>query len=153
MPTASLPTAQTASPPRPVRDLASATTWAPTPSSTLPSHLKLRDGEGKYLFKKTMEPLLPNDVLYRPKMGFAVPLARWFRGPLRQRVRDAVLGERLADTGWFEPAYLRQLVDRHQSGQNDFSAPLWTLMMFEGFLRQVVDAPESTGLPVPEVVA
>ncbi|MFT7724553.1 MAG: amidotransferase 1, exosortase A system-associated [Roseateles sp.] len=121
--------------------------------ATLPSHYKLRDGEGKYLFKKTMEPLLPNDVLYRPKMGFAVPLARWFRGPLRQRVRDAVLGERLADTGWFEPAYLRQLVDRHQSGQSDFSAPLWTLMMFEGFLRQVVDAPESTGLPVPEVVA
>ena len=48
-----------------------------------------------------MEPQLPHDVLYRPKMGFAVPLARWFRGPLKQRVRDAVLGERLAATGWF----------------------------------------------------
>jgi asparagine synthase (glutamine-hydrolysing) len=44
-------------------------------------------------------------------------------------------------------------VDRHQSGQSDFSAPLWTLMMFEAFLRQVVDAPESIGLPVPEAVA
>jgi hypothetical protein len=44
-----------------------------------------------------MEPQLPDDVLYRPKMGFSVPLARWFRGPLKQRVRDAVLGERLAD--------------------------------------------------------
>src|SRR5690606_25114697 len=59
--------------------------------ATLPSGLKSQGNEGKYLFKKAMEPFLPNDVLYRPKMGFAVPLARWFRGPLKQRVRDAVL--------------------------------------------------------------
>jgi len=72
-------------------------------------------------------------------MGFSVPLARWFRGPLKQRVRDAVLGPRLAATGWFNPAYLRQLVDSHQSGSSDHSAPLWTLLMFEAFLRQVVD--------------
>jgi asparagine synthetase B (glutamine-hydrolysing) len=63
--------------------------------------LKIQGQEGKYLFKKALEPHLPNDVLYRPKMGFAVPLARWFRGPLKQRVRDAVLGESLASTGWF----------------------------------------------------
>jgi asparagine synthase (glutamine-hydrolysing) len=86
-----------------------------------------------------MEPHLPNDVLYRPKMGFSVPLARWFRGPLKQRVQDAVLGERLASTGWFNPAYLRHLVEAHQSGARDYSAPLWTLLMFEAFLRQVVD--------------
>ena len=65
--------------------------------ATLPSSLKVRGGEGKYLLKKAMEPHLPHELLYRPKMGFAVPLARWFRGPLRERVRDAVLGERLAD--------------------------------------------------------
>ena len=64
--------------------------------ATLPSSLKVRSQEGKWLLKKAMEPQLPHEVLYRPKMGFAVPLARWFRGPLRQRVRDAVLGERLA---------------------------------------------------------
>jgi asparagine synthase (glutamine-hydrolysing) len=107
--------------------------------ATLPSSLKLRGREGKFLFKKAMEPLLPADILYRPKMGFAVPLARWFRGPLRQRVRDAVLGERLASTGWFEPACLRHLVDAHQDGTHDHSAPLWTLLMFEAFLRNVVD--------------
>ncbi len=107
--------------------------------ATLPSSFKLRGQEGKYLFKKALEPMLPDDVLYRPKMGFAVPLARWFRGPLRQRVRDAVLGERLADTGWFDAGALRQLVDAHQNGQRDHSAPLWTLMMFEAFLRQSVD--------------
>ena len=105
----------------------------------LPSSLKIRGQEGKFLLKKAMEPLLPDDVLYRPKMGFAVPLARWFRGPLRQRVRDAVLGPRLAETGWFNAAYLRHLVDAHQSGVRDYSSPLWTLLMFEAFLRNVVD--------------
>lgn len=108
--------------------------------ATLPSSHKVHGQEGKYVFKKGMEPHLPNDVLYRPKMGFAVPLARWFRGPLKQRVRDAVLGQRLASTGWFNPAYLQHLVDAHQSGARDYSAPLWTLLMFEAFLRQVVDA-------------
>ena len=91
--------------------------------------------EGKYLFKKAMEPHLPNDVLYRPKMGFAVPLERWFRGPLKQRVRDAVLGDTLAATGIFNRDYLQHLVDAHQSGARDYSSPLWTLLMFEAFVR------------------
>ena len=107
--------------------------------ATLPSSLKIQGQEGKYLFKKALEPHLPQDVLYRPKMGFSVPLARWFRGPLRQRVRDAVMGPRLAATGWFNAAYLRHLVEAHQSASADYSAPLWTLMMFEAFLRHVVD--------------
>ena len=108
--------------------------------ATLPSHLKIRGQEGKFLLKKAMEPQLPHDVLYRAKMGFAVPLARWFRGPLKQRVRDAVLGERLGSTGWFNRGYLQHLVDAHQSGARDYSAPLWTLLMFEAFLRQTDNA-------------
>ncbi len=107
--------------------------------ATLPSSLKIRGQEGKYLLKKSMEPQLSDQILYRPKMGFAVPLARWFRGPLKQRVRDAILGPRLADTGWFDRAYLEHLIDAHQSGARDYSAPLWTLMMFEAFLRNVLD--------------
>lgn len=107
--------------------------------ASLPSSLKLRDGEGKWLLKKTMESRLPHEILYRPKMGFAVPLARWFRGPLRDRVRTALTGGGLAETGYFEPAYLRRLVDDHQSGVRDYSAPLWTLLMFDAFLRNVVD--------------
>ena len=107
--------------------------------ATLPSSVKIRGQEGKYVFKKSMEPHLPRDVLYRPKMGFSVPLAQWFRGPLRQRVRDSVLGERLKTTGWFNTNYLTHLVEAHQSGARDYSAPLWTLLMFEAFLRQVVD--------------
>ncbi|MDS4013122.1 MAG: amidotransferase 1, exosortase A system-associated [Candidatus Accumulibacter sp.] len=108
--------------------------------ATLPSSLKLRSQEGKFLLKKAMEPSLPYDVLYRPKMGFAVPLARWFRGPLKQRIRQAVLGDRLAETGWFDQAYLRQVVDAHQSGAADHSAPLWTVLMFDAFLRNVLDS-------------
>ena len=108
--------------------------------ATLPSSLKVRGNESKFLLKKAMEPRLPSDILYRPKMGFAVPLARWFRGPLRQRVQDAVLGSRLADTGCFDHGTLQHLIDAHQSGARDYSAPLWTLLMFEAFLRNVVDA-------------
>ena len=109
--------------------------------ATLSTSVKVRGREGKYLFKKAMEPFLPEEVLYRPKMGFAVPLARWFRGPLRERVRDTLLGERLDGTGWFNMQYVRQLVDQHESGVRDFSGPIWTLLMFDGFLRNVLDAP------------
>jgi asparagine synthase (glutamine-hydrolysing) len=119
--------------------------------ATLPSSLKIRGQEGKYLFKKAMEPHLPNDVLYRPKMGFSVPLARWFRGPLKQRVRDAVLGERLRSTGWFNSDYLKHLVDAHQSGARDYSSPLWTLLMFDAFMRQVVDG-SCVSVPTGEAV-
>ncbi|MEO1766711.1 XrtA/PEP-CTERM system amidotransferase [Thiobacter aerophilum] len=103
--------------------------------SGLPRSLKLHGRQGKYVFKKAMEPYLPHEVLYRPKMGFAVPLARWFRGPLKERVREAVLGERLGDTGWFDMAFLCEMVDEHMSGRRDHSAALWSVLMFEAFLR------------------
>ncbi|SEQ84685.1 asparagine synthase (glutamine-hydrolysing) [Nitrosomonas sp. Nm51] len=106
--------------------------------STLPASIKLKDGEGKYIFKKSLEPYLSGNILYRNKMGFSVPLADWFRGPLRQRVRDAVLGPVLAETGIFNRAYLEELVDHHQSGRRDYSASLWTLLMFESFVRNIV---------------
>ncbi len=107
--------------------------------ATLPSTLKIRGNEGKYLLKKTMEPLLPSEVLYRPKMGFSVPLARWFRGPLKTRVQEAILGSRLADTGWFNRRYLEELVRDHNNGSRDYSASIWTILMFEAFLRNVME--------------
>ncbi len=79
---------------------------------------------------------MPSEILYRPKMGFAVPLAAWFRGPLKSRVHNAVLGSTLAETGLFNPGHLRALVEQHQSGTRDHSAPLWSLLMFEAFIRQ-----------------
>jgi asparagine synthase (glutamine-hydrolysing) len=106
--------------------------------ASLPNSLKIQGQEGKLLLKKAMEPRLPNEVLYRPKMGFAVPLARWFRGPLRGRMQDGVLGSTLRETGIFEPKVLKALVDAHLNGSRDHSAPLWTLLMFESFLRNVL---------------
>jgi asparagine synthase (glutamine-hydrolysing) len=105
--------------------------WA----ATLPSAFKLQGGNGKRVFKKALEGRLPDDVLYRPKMGFAVPLARWFRGPLRARLRSALTEGPLAETGWFDAAAIRQLLDQHDSGARDFSTPLWSLLMFDAFLR------------------
>ena len=107
--------------------------------ASLPSSLKVRGQEGKVLLKKSMKPYLPRDIMYRPKMGFAVPLASWFRGPLRQRVVDALLGPRLADSGVFNRHYLQHLVDAHLSGARDYSAPIWTLLMFEAFLRNTME--------------
>src|SRR5450830_530870 len=104
--------------------------------SGLPPDMKLRGSEGKYVFKKALEPYLSEDILYRKKMGFAVPLASWFRGPLKQRVRESLLGATLLDTGIFNQAFLAELVEAHQSGRRDYSGPIWSLLMFEAFLRK-----------------
>ncbi|MGK2953836.1 MAG: XrtA/PEP-CTERM system amidotransferase [Thiobacillus sp.] len=111
--------------------------------SGLPVDLKLRGSEGKYLLKKSMEPYLPHDVLYRKKMGFSVPLAAWFRGPLAITIRSVVLGERLASTGLFNQDFLREVVEAHQSGRRDYSVILWTVLMFDAFLGQVMGMDES----------
>ena len=103
--------------------------------ATLPSSMKLRGGTSKYLLKKANEPYLPDDVLYRTKMGFAVPLARWFRGPLRQRVRDTLLGGTMLDCGMFNPVTMRQIVEQNEAGTRDFSTTIWTMLMFDAFLR------------------
>ncbi len=109
--------------------------WA----ATMPQMFRVRGNEGKYLLKRAFERDLPREVLYRRKQGFVMPIADWFRGPLRQPLRQAVLGGRLAATGWFDQARLQQLVDQHQSGRWDHSRPLWSLLMFESFLRTRVD--------------
>jgi asparagine synthase (glutamine-hydrolysing) len=107
--------------------------------SGLSSTIKLKNGEGKYIFKKSMERYLPHDILYRKKQGFAVPLAAWFRGPLRQRVRDSLLGPTLASTGIFNSTFLAEMVEQHESGRRDYSAPIWTVLMFEAFLRKELE--------------
>ncbi len=111
--------------------------------ATLPTSLKMRGAESKYLLKKAMEPHLPLDIMYRPKMGFAVPLARWFRGPLRQRVRDELLGGPMLETGWFNRDAIRQIVEQHESGRRDHSTPIWVLLMFDAFLRNNVESTQA----------
>ena len=103
--------------------------------ATLPSDFKIRGGQGKAIFKQAYEPLLPHDLLYRPKMGFSVPLAAWLRGPLKDRVRASLQGERMRDCGYFNPATISRLIDEHNSGMRDHATALWMLLMFEAFLR------------------
>ena len=97
--------------------------------------MKIQGGEGKLVFKRGFEPLLPHDVLYRPKMGFSVPLAKWLRGPLANRMTSSVLSERMLGSGFFKESALRQIVDQHKSGRRDHSDALWSLIMFDAFLR------------------
>lgn len=103
----------------------------------LPPELKIRRGEAKHVFKKALQPLLSNDILYRPKMGFAVPLSAWFRGPLRERTREALLGETLADMGWFNRRFLEHVFTEHTARRRDYSALIWALVMFEQSCRGV----------------
>ncbi|MES3020529.1 MAG: XrtA/PEP-CTERM system amidotransferase [Pseudomonadota bacterium] len=113
--------------------------------SGLPPGFKLRGTEGKYLFKKALETQLPRQILYRSKMGFSVPLANWFRGPLRQQLAATLLGPTLAHTGIFNMDCIGAMLAQHESGRRDHSAALWSLLMFEAFLRNVLRA-DSTAL-------
>ncbi|MCP4129123.1 MAG: amidotransferase 1, exosortase A system-associated, partial [Gammaproteobacteria bacterium] len=74
--------------------------------SGLSPGLKMRGREGKYIFKKSLQAQLPDAILYRQKMGFSIPLASWFRGPLQDRVRQGLLGETMAESGMFNQRYL-----------------------------------------------
>jgi len=105
-------------------------------SATVPYKAKLKHGEGKYVLKKAMEDYLPHDVLYRNKMGFRVPLADWFRGPLKEKLRSALLSEEMKECGLFNMNTIERWVNEHQSGRREYSAPLWTLLMFASFIRQ-----------------
>ncbi|MGH7156178.1 MAG: asparagine synthase-related protein, partial [Acetobacteraceae bacterium] len=100
---------------------------------SLPPSLKLRGGQGKYVLKKAMEPLLPKQVLYRPKQGFAMSLGRLFRQEAG-RVRARLLGETMLDCGLFERPAIMRLLNEHESGGRDHSLALWHLLVFEGFL-------------------
>ena len=102
--------------------------------ATLPTSLKVRAGEGKWLLKKALEPMLSNDLLYRPKMGFSVPLARWLRGPLKARLAAVCSGERLAASGYFNMDSLAVMLGEHLAGGHDHSAPLWSVLMFDAFV-------------------
>ena len=103
--------------------------------SGLPVDYKLRGGEGKYMLKQALEPYLPHDIMYRRKMGFSIPLAEWFRGPLKDKLRAAMRSQRMADSGLFDMAFLSRMADEHARGVRDYSSPLWALLMFEAFLR------------------
>lgn len=101
----------------------------------LPTQIKLHSGTGKHVLKEALRPLLPHEVLFRSKMGFAVPLGLWFRGSLKERMAATVCGDRLKQSGLFSPEGLDRLVREHQTGKRVWTAVLWALLMFDGFMQ------------------
>ena len=97
-------------------------------AATLPVSMRLRGGEGKWLMKRTMRGVLPDDILYRRKMGFVTPVSAWFRGPLSGEARRL---SGLADTGWFEHPFLERVAEDNIAGRRDHGRLLWQLAMFE----------------------
>jgi asparagine synthase (glutamine-hydrolysing) len=121
-------------------------------AATIPAELKLRGGNGKYIFKRALRGLVPAPILERPKRGFAIPLGRWFRGRLGDFVRDLLLSDRARQRGFVNPAYVEKLLERNERGRN-LDCQLWILISFELWAQRFLDeAGRASRRPAPEVV-
>jgi asparagine synthase (glutamine-hydrolysing) len=96
-------------------------------AASIPSDMKLHDGTGKYILKKALEPLLPANILYRAKQGFAIPLDMWFKRELKDMAHHVILE---TSDGILDQRFLQKIWDQHQKGYYDRSALLWATMMF-----------------------
>jgi len=112
-------------------------------AAALPADCKLAGISGKRLLKKALRGVVPDEILERPKMGFGVPLARWFREDLRQLPEDVLLDPRSLERGYFRRAELESLIREHRDGAGDHSLRLWVLLQLEMWQREVVEAPPS----------
>jgi asparagine synthase (glutamine-hydrolysing) len=118
-------------------------------SASLPSSMKLRRLAKKHIFKRAVADLLPPPVTARRKMGFGVPIDRWFRGELRDLARDVILGRRARERGYFQPAVVTRLVEEHVNGIRDWHYQLWNLLMLELWHQTYVDARGDASGPGP----
>ena len=100
----------------------------------LPANWKISGLQGKYIFKKTLEPLLPAEILWRPKMGFVMPLREWFRRELRPVFEREVLGG--TDTGLIERSEAKRLLEEHVSGLHNRDRQLWNLLVLQRWARR-----------------
>jgi len=108
----------------------------------LPRGCKLDRGKTKKVLRRLAAKCLPAELLTRPKQGFSVPLAAWFRGPLGAAFeRDLGAANGLAASGDFEIPYIKSLLQQHRGGLSDHSRTLWLCWMFDKFLRDVHTAP------------
>ena len=105
----------------------------------MPDRMKLRGWTTKHVLRQAMANVLPAPILSRKKMGFPVPVGAWLRGPYRAVLDEFVLGERTLGRGLFEPAVLRELVDRHVHGGENHAERLWSLVNLEVWQRLYVD--------------
>lgn len=116
-------------------------------AAAIPSTLKQRGSEGKWILKKAMEPYLPKEVIYRKKSGFGAPLRRWMRGEFRELLSD-VLGESsLSKRGLFDPVAVQNLIRANDQGKTDASYTLFSLMCVELWCRHFLDE-HGTSVPV-----
>jgi asparagine synthase (glutamine-hydrolysing) len=108
-------------------------------SATIPPELKLRGSTTKYIFKRALRGILPDEIIGRPKRGFAIPLGRWFRGRLGNFLRDLLLSDTCRRRGIFNHDYIERLIKRHENGR-ELDLHLWTLISFELWCRTFLDS-------------
>lgn len=106
-------------------------------AATLPPSLRIKAGQGKWLMKKAMEPWLPKDILYRPKMGFVTPISAWFRGALADEAAKLSRSRLLTETGWFDLAMIDRLAADHRAGRAEHGRTLWQFLMLERSLTRL----------------
>jgi asparagine synthase (glutamine-hydrolysing) len=97
----------------------------------LPLNMKLRGLRSKFLLKRALRGLLPESILKRPKKGFGIPVAHWFRGPVKEQMLSVLSPERIAREGFFDATAVARLVRDHLEGRRDNRKQLWTLFAFE----------------------
>ncbi|MBA3055822.1 MAG: amidotransferase 1, exosortase A system-associated [Sphingomonadales bacterium] len=106
-------------------------------AARLPEGLRIRGVQGKWLMKQAMRRYLPGQILFRPKQGFVMPIAQWFRGPLAGTARGIAASAAITRTGWFDPARLREIAEAHIAGHADNSRLLWQLLMLDRSLGRL----------------
>ena len=104
-------------------------------AASIPHAWKMQGGRGKAILLEAIGDRLPAELKSRPKMGFGVPLAVWFRGPLREFLWDHLTSREFLDRGFVSEAFLRRVLDEHQRGRRDNSHDLWALLMLELWFR------------------
>ena len=108
-------------------------------AANLPPRLKLRNWTTKYILKKSLEGILPKEILYRKKMGFPVPIKAWFKNGIFPHLQEYILGERAMARGYFKREYIGNLLNSHINGTQDNSERLWSLLNFEIWNRIFID--------------
>jgi len=106
---------------------------------SMPSDLKLRDGQRKYILKRALRGTLPDSVLSRKKEGFSIPMKQWLKCELSGLMEDLLSPARVAHRGLFETERVAQLVREHRSGRDNHAHTLFPLMVFERWAQAFLD--------------